>query len=99
MDFISRKLGKSRASEGLCRTPIVEQDCQVPDLPGRQERMGVLPTLVHTAGWGPRTSLPEAEIGNGLPYIPQGLQQSIHAVLRLDENLLAGQVDLKLNSS
>lgn len=42
LDFIAGKLGSSRASEGLRRTPIVEQDCQVPDLSGKQGRMGVL---------------------------------------------------------
>lgn len=83
------------------RTFTVEQDCHVPDLPGRQERMvSLLPTLVHPAGGGPRSSLVvRAEIGNSFPRFLQSLQQSIHAVLRVDRNSLVGQVNLKLHSS
>lgn len=53
------KLGRSMASEGLCRNSRCEQDWQMPDLSGGQERIIVLPALVHPvaraqafASWG-----------------------------------------------
>lgn len=57
-----------------------------------------LPALVHPEGQGSRPSLFGADIGDSLPRFLQGLQQSIHAVLRVDANLLVGQVDLKLDA-
>ena len=83
-----------RVSTGI---PVVEQDCQALHLSGRQ--ISILPTLVHPAGQGPEPSLLGAEVGNGLSCFPQGLQQSVHAVLRVNADLLVGQVNVKLNSS
>ena len=90
-----RGAGQVKVSAG---TPITEQDCQVLDLSGRQERIRVVSTLVHPAGWRPRPSLLGARVGNSLSCFPQGLQQSVHAVLRVDTDLLVGQVNVKLNS-
>jgi hypothetical protein len=39
------------------------------------------------------------KVGNGLSCFVQCCQQGVHDVLRLDANLLVGQVDVKLNSS
>lgn len=91
-----RGAGQVKVSAG---TPITEQDCQVLDLSGRQERIRVVSTLVHPAGWRPRPSLLGARVGNSLTCFPQGLQQSVYAVLRVDADLLVGQVNVKLNSS
>ena len=53
---------------------------------------------------GPSCRLPDgasllgAEVGDSLSCFPQGLQQSVHAVLRVDADLFVGQVNVKLNS-
>lgn len=44
-------------------------------------------------------SLFGAKVGDSLSCFPQGLQQSVHAVLRVDTDLFVGQVNVKLNSS
>lgn len=44
-------------------------------------------------------SLLGAKVGDSLSCFPQGLQQSVHAVLRVDADLFVGQVNVKLNSS
>lgn len=43
-------------------------------------------------------SLFGAKVGDSLSCFPQGLQQSVHAVLRVDTDLFVGQVNVKLNS-
>lgn len=47
---------------------------------------------------GSRPLLLGAKVGNSLSCFLQGLQQKVHAVLRVDANLLVGQVNVKLNS-
>lgn len=44
---------------------------------------------------GPRPSLFGANVGKGLSCLPLYLQQCVHAVLRVDANLLVGQVSIK----
>ena len=65
---------------------------------GKQERVSVLPPLVHfgTRGPGPHYLGPKYKSAF---YFPQGLQQNIGALLRVDANLLVGQANIKLNSS
>ena len=79
------------------RTAISEQDCQAPVcLEGRRSVACSLWSIL-AQGSGP--SLLGAEVGNSLSCFLQGLQQNVHAVLRVDANLLVGQVNVKLNSS
>ena len=51
--------------------------------------------------WAQRSQpfLHGAKVGNSLSCFAQGLQQSVHTVLRVDADLLIGQVSVKLSSS
>ena len=62
-------------------------------------RRSVSCSLWSTLVPGVRPSLLAATVGNSLSCLPQSLQQSVHTVLRVDANLLFGQVNVKLNSS
>lgn len=88
--------GGSRASGGSTENPTVELDCQVPGLSGSQERISVL--VPFGLPCSPRPLPLGAEVGNGLSYFSQGLQQCPHCA-QSPCNLLIGQVSVKRNSS
>lgn len=80
-------------------TPVAEQACQVQGLSESQERTSICPLGFILRALCPGPSLLGAESGNGLSCLPQGLQQRVHTVFTVDANLLAGQVNVKLNFS